>query len=177
MRRGSDTVEQQAALIVGALLSVAVLIVYALALIDADRTDVLRSLIYNGPIAFVFLVLLADWILLAWRSSVGAVIRSFAATLTVWLIAATLLVLRFGPKPIEVSGHLTWLPMLAADAWIRRFPMWFVAFATLGTLAALYLKLAVFGGPSGVPGMLAGGALASALLWRSRAAARPGNAG
>jgi len=155
---------QRTALIIGSALCLALLPVYSFALIRRDRTDVLTALGYNGPIAFVFLVLVSDLIVLARYHTATAVIRSHAVTLIAWSIAATLLLLRLGPSRMEISGHMTWAPLLATDAWIRGFPAWFVAVAMLGAAAAVYLKLAVFGGPSGWPGLVAGGILVGILV-------------
>lgn len=160
-------VARRAALTIGSALSVTLLVVYTLLLVAGGRNDVLRSLLYNGPIAFVFLVLLSELIVLARHRTVAAVIRSHAITLLAWSLAATMLALRLGPTRLEISGHMTWAPLLAADAWIRGFPAWFVSVAVLGALAAAYLKFAVFAGPSGGPGLVAGGVLAGLLVLRS----------
>jgi hypothetical protein len=133
--------------------------------------------VYNGPIAFVFLVLVSELVVLARHRTTSAVIRSHAVTLVAWSIAAILLVLRLGPSRIEISGHMTWAPLLAADAWIRGFPASFVTLALLGAVAAAYLKLAVFGGPSGGPGLVAGGILAGILVFCSAVERRRRNAG
>ena len=170
-------VAQRTALMVGSALSLTLLVGYTLLLMGAGRNDMARALLYNGPIAFVFLVLLAELVVLARHRTVTAVIRSHAITLIAWSLAATLLALRLGPTRLEISGHMTWAPLLVADAWIRGFPAWFVTVAMLGALAAAYLKFAVFGGPSGGPGLVAGGILAGVLVLASageRRRRRPG---
>jgi hypothetical protein len=165
VRQSRHTAAQRIALAAGAALSLPGLIAYTLWLNQRGGTDALRSILYNGPTGFVFLVLLAELIVLARYCTTSALIRSHGATLVVWAIAATLLALRLGPMGIEVSGHMTWAPVLVADAWIRGFPAWFVALAIVGGVSAIYLKLEVFGGPSGVPGLVAGGVLAGILVW------------
>ena len=157
-------VAHRTALTIGSALSVPLLVVYTLLLITGGRNDVLRALLYNGPIAFVFLVLLSELVVIARHRTVTSFIRSHAITLLAWSLAATLLALRLGPTGLEISGHMTWAPLLAADAWIRGFPAWFVSIAMLGGFAAAYLKFAVFGGPSGGPGLVAGGVLAALLV-------------
>jgi hypothetical protein len=170
--------DNRAALIVGAPLTAAFLGAYGVSLAARGRPDVLRSLLYNGPIAFLFLVLGAQLALLGWDRRLTGVIRSYGPTLASWLIAAVLLVLRLGPNSIEVSGHMAWLPLLTADAWVRGFPLWFVAFGMAATTASVYLKIGVFGGPSAVPGVLAGACLAGLLLlWSQPRHEKAGQAG
>ena len=134
---------------------------YTLGLVLKGREDVLRALSYNGPIAFLFLVLAADLVLLLMsRQSVSG----DAGTLILWGVAAVLLFLRLGAKSIEASGHMVWLPLLTTQAWLYRFPRWFILLGIVSTLWALGLKLLVFRGPSGVPGTILGLALAAALV-------------
>ena len=158
------TATQRTALLVGSALSLTLLIVYTLLLIRRDRTDVLRSLVYNGPIAFVLLVLVSDLVVDARHGTPSAVVRSqcchtdrvvdsgYSAGASTW------------SSRIEISGHMTWAPLLAADAWIREFPAWFVTVAMLGAVAAAYLKLGGFGGPSGWLGLVAGAVLVGVLV-------------
>jgi hypothetical protein len=149
------------------VLSTIVLVPYTGALLLSGRPNVIRQLVYNAPIAFVFLVLSAEFVLIGRRDGWRRFVRANAPTLVVWLIAAFLLVLRFAPTKIELSGHTVWLPMLTVDAWSRGFPVWFPVGAGTATLIALYLKTAVFGGPSGVRGMIVGIILGAVLLlWK-----------
>lgn len=163
-------------LLLGGLLSVTTLAVYAFILLWHGRPDPLRSLAYNSPIAFVFLVLAIDVAIRAVRAP-----ETFGTdewpTVVAWVFGATVLYLRLVEKSVEISGHMVWLPLLSAQAWARGFPRWFVGIAVGSTLAALYMKIAIFGGPSGIPGTVIGIVVAAAFLGmemkvRTRRAAR-----
>lgn len=145
--------------------------VYALELITRRRNDVLIALTYNAPIALLFLVLSAELVLHIVRVGIRAGIRGRAPILLIWFVGLLLLYLRLIAKSTEVSGHMAWLPLLTAQTWLLGFPRWFTAFAAASTLIAIALKFAIFRGPSGVPGILAGIILVMALLvleWRRR---------
>jgi hypothetical protein len=123
---------------------------------------------YNGPIAFIFLTLVFDLGLRARRLGLPAFLRAHRTTLTLWALGAGILYLRLVSKSIEVSGHIAWLPLLTVQAWLHGLPRWFLVFSLLSTGVALYLKLAVFRGPSGIPGLVVGSALALALVSAAR---------
>jgi hypothetical protein len=63
---------------------------------------------------------------------------------------------------------MAWLPLLTAQSVLSGFPPWFSIFAGSATLGALYMKVAVFRGPSGVPGAVVGLMLALVLVLASR---------
>lgn len=128
----------------------------------------LTAMAYNGPIAFIFLTLAFDLLLRAWRLGVPAFLCAHRTTLILWALAAAVLYLRLVGKSIEVSGHIAWLPLLTVQAWLHGLPRWFLVFSILSTGVAFYLKLAVFRGPSGIPGAVVGSILAVALLSASR---------
>lgn len=161
-----DSSDQPApyALLIAAACAVPLLGVYGLALIVRGRADALTAMAYNGPIAFIFLTLVFDLLLRAWRLGVPAFFRAHRTTLTLWALGVAVLDLRLVSKSIEVSGHMAWLPLLTVQAWLHGLPRWFLVFSLLSTGVAFYLKLAVFRGPSGIPGAVVGAILALALL-------------
>jgi hypothetical protein len=120
--------------------------------------------LYNAPIAFLFLVSVAYLVLQGVRVGPVAALRAHMVTIALWTAGFVLLYLRLVAKAVEVSGHLAWLPMLTAQLWLWRFPAWVIGFGLLSTLVALYMKLAMFGGPSGLPGLAAGLLLATTLV-------------
>ena len=160
--------ETRLALTLGGAAWLAFVAAYALALMVRARSDVPVALLYNTPIAFLFLVSLAYLVVQGARVGLTPMLRAHVVTIALWSAGLLLLYLRLALKTVEVSGHLAWLPMLTAQLWLWRFPGWVIGFGLLSTLVALYMKLAVFGGPSGVPGLLAGLVLATTLVALSR---------
>ena len=158
----------QFAVIAGTVLTIVVVSLYAIGLVLSGKPDAMRQVFYNAPIAFVFSVLAIEFVLIWSRQGWRGLIRSRGASLLTWLVATIVLLLRLGPTRIDVSGHLTWLPMLTADAWVRGLPVWFLGWAAAATGLAIYLKFGVFGGPSGPPGILTGSVLAAVLLCNAR---------
>ena len=139
-----------------------VISVYAVGLITRGNDKVLTGLAYNAPIALLFLVLGTEIIVHIAQGGIGG-IRERAPILLLWLAGFAVLYLRLA-KRIEVSGHMAWLPLLTAQAWLVGFPRWFTAFAAASTVLTVFLKFVVFRGPSGVPGIVVGMTLAMALL-------------
>ena len=101
---------------------------------------------------------------ISFRLGVSSFLRVHIWALVIWAAGFTILYLRLVSKTLEVSGHLVWLPLLTAQAWMLGFPVWVVAVGIAATASAAYLKCAVFQGPSGGPGLLVGLALMTALL-------------
>jgi hypothetical protein len=144
------------------------IVAYAASLMAKERLDALLALLYNAPVAFLFLVLLTHMGVRAAHLGFTRFVRVFGGTLALWAVGAVILYLRLVAKTIEVSGHMVWLPLLTVQTWLQGFPSWVVILGVLSTVGALYLKLAVFQGPSGVPGLVAGALLAGTLLLCTR---------
>ncbi len=160
--------ETRAAVAAGGAAALAFVAAYALGLTIRRRPDVLVALVYNAPVASLFLVSLAYLVVQGVRGGLSAALRAHAGTLLIWTVGFVVLYLRLVSKSVEVSGHLTWLPMLTAQLWVWRFPTAVVAFGACSALVAVYLKMAVFQGPSGIPGLVAGLSLATGVLILSR---------
>jgi hypothetical protein len=141
---------------------------YIAGLLAKGRTDVARGLLYNLPIAFLFLVLATQLAIGAVRLGPLRFAKDHAGILVVWALGGLVLYLRLILKAIEVSGHLAWLPLLTAQAWTLGLPAWLIGLGAAATLSAAYLKFVVFQGPSGVPGLIVGLVLATALVVTSR---------
>lgn len=156
------------ALITGGVTASGIIVAYGIALAIRGRQDAIRAIAYNGPIAFVFLSVACELALRAVGVPFADFVRRHMVTFVVWAVGVLVLVLRLGTKSVEVSGHMAWLPLLAMQAHLHGFPRWFVGLAVASTAFALYLKLAVFGGPSGLPGTAVGLFLAAALWTASR---------
>jgi hypothetical protein len=137
---------------------------YGLALFSTKPAEAGTSLLYNAPIAFLFLIVLTHMTLQAARLGVSGFVRAHGSTMAVWMVGVAILYLRLVSKNIEVSGHLAWLPLLTAQLWTSRFPTWLVVVGAVATVAAMYMKFFMFRGPSGVPGLIAGVILGAALL-------------
>jgi hypothetical protein len=161
--------ERHLALVVGGAVWAGVATLYTGGLLAKGRADVGRALIYNLPIAFLFLVLAAYLVIRALRLGPTPFLKSHTAIVVVWALGLGILYLRLISTSLEVSGHLAWLPLLTAQAWILGLPMWVVAMGVGATLSAAYLKFAVFQGPSGGPGLVVGLVLATALMFTARA--------
>jgi hypothetical protein len=145
---------------------------YAGALVLRSRADAATALLYNAPIAFVFLVLLAHLAVQAYRVGFTRFARAELWTLLIWALGGVVLYLRLVARSLEVSGHMAWLPLLTVQSVLSGFPVWFSIFAGLATVGALYMKIEQFRGPSGLPGAVVGLMLALALVLASR---RPGS--
>jgi hypothetical protein len=156
------------ALLIGGVAWLMCIGAYASALVLKSRSDATTVLLYNGPIAFVFLVLVAHLAVQAYRLGFTAFARTSQWTLLIWFVGFVVLYLRLVAKSLEVSGHLAWLPLLTAQSVLSGFPPWFSMVAGLATVGALYMKVALFRGPSGVPGAVVGLVLALALVLVSR---------
>ncbi len=143
------------AIALGAIATLAVMSLYAFGLIRRGRADIARSLLYNVPVAFMFLTLLAHMVLSVVQGPKAFVAARWPLLLS-WCVGSGFLYLRLVEKNIEISGHMVWLPLLLAHAWVERLPSWFLCVGFMSTLAALWMKIAVFGGPSGIPGTLVG---------------------
>lgn len=141
--------------------------VYAAALFLTGRPDAATALLYNGPIALVFLVHAAHLAVQTHRLGFSAFAKARLWTLITWLVGGSVLYFRLVAKSLEVSGHMAWLPLLTAQSVLSGFPPWFSILAALGTVAAFYMKIALFRGPSGVPGLVVGVILALALVLAS----------
>lgn len=168
---GRQDASRQAALyapLIAATCVIPLLGTYGLTLLIRGRADALTALSYNGPIAYVFLTLVFDLALRAWRLGLPEFLRAHRTTLTLWALGVAVLYLRLVSKSIDVSGHITWLPLLTVQAWLHGLPRWFLVFSLLSTAVAFYLKLFEFRGPSGIPGAVVGSVLALALLSASR---------
>ena len=155
---------RRTAVLLGSLLWAGITVLYVVSLVGRDRQDTGRALTYNLPIAFIFLVLLSALAIEAVRLRVPEFVARYGWTLLVWAVGFAILYLRLISKSLEVSGHLAWLPLLTAQAWVWRFPYWVSAVRVGALLSASYLKFAVFKGPSGVPGLAVGAALMVAFL-------------
>ena len=156
------------ALLIGGVAWLLCIAAYATALVLRNRSDATTVLLYNGPIAFVFLVLVAHLAVQAYRRGFTAFVRTSRWTLLIWFVGFVVLYLRLVAKNLEVSGHMAWLPLLTAQSVLSGFPPWFSIIAGLATLGAFYMKVALFRGPSGVPGVVVGLGLALALVFVSR---------
>ena len=161
--------EKRLALVVGTAAWIGVAGLYTAGLLAKGRTDVVRGLLYNLPIAFLFLVLAAQLLIRAVRLGPSHFVKSHAGILIVWALGGLVLYLRLISKSLEVSGHLAWLPVLTAQAWTLGLPAWLIGIGAAATLSAAYLKFVVFQGPSGGPGLIVGLLLATALVVSSRA--------
>ena len=166
--------EARRALALGGLAWLVLMCAYALALVVKGRPDAATAFAYNAPIAFVFLVVVARMLLDGVRSGLAGFLRAHGGTLVVWTIGFAVLYFRLIAKNVEISGHMAWLPLLTTQAWLAGFPAWFIIVGVLSTVEALYLKLTVFGGPSGIPGTVVGLVLAATLVGLGR---RDGRAG
>ena len=155
-------------LALGGMAWIVVVCFYAVGLATRGRADIFTALAYNAPIALFFLVLAAEFVVHVFHVGLPAGVRDRGPLLAIWLIGFVVLYLRLAAKSVEISGHLTWLPVLTAQSWALGFPAWFTGLGVLSTLTALGLKLVVFRGPSGIPGILVGMLLAMALLVLSR---------
>ncbi len=144
-------------------------IVYLAALIRQRPDDAGVAFLYNAPIAFLFLVLLTFMALEVIRLGVASFVREQGAVVALWIAGAVILYHRLISKNIEVSGHMAWLPLLTAQLWAFRFPTWVIVVGVAATASAVYLKFALFRGPSGVPGIMAGLVFAAALVVLTRA--------
>jgi len=147
---------------------IVVMAVYAVGLIIQGRENVAIGLAYNAPIALLFLVLAAEIAIYLVLNGMRRTLADRGPMLALWLFGFLVLFLRLVTPRIEVSGHMTWLPMLSAQSFVLRFPSWLTAFGIAGTLFAAWLKFAVFRGPSGAPGLVVGISLALVLLIVSR---------
>lgn len=156
--------DRDRALAIGAAAWTGLMGLYAAALFLTGRTDVVRALAYNAPIAFLFLVIVARLAIESVRLDPGPFIRANTGAFAVWAIGFVVLYLRLVSKTLEVSGHMVWLPLLTAHAWVLGLPMWVLGVGIAATLSTAYLKFAVFQGPSGGPGLLVGLVLMMALL-------------
>jgi hypothetical protein len=156
------------ALVIGGVAWLVGIGAYLGALIFRSRSDAPTVLLYNAPIAFVFLVLLAHLAVQAYRLGFTTFATERQWTLLTWLAGGMVLYLRLVAKNLEVSGHMAWLPLLTAQSILSGFPPWFSIFAGLATVTAFYMKMALFRGPSGLPGAVVGLMLAFALVVASR---------
>ena len=144
-------------------------IAYLAALIRQRPEDAPVAFLYNAPIAFVFLVLLTFMALEVIRLGVPTFLREQGAVVALWIAGGVILYLRLISESIEISGHMAWLPLLAVQLWVFRFPTWVIVIGAAATASAIYLKFALFRGPSGVPGIIAGVIFAAALVVLTRA--------
>jgi hypothetical protein len=156
------------ALVIGGVSWLVCIGAYLGALVLRSRLDVPTVLLYNAPIAFVFLVLFAHLAVQAYRLGLTTFVRLRHWTLLIWLAGGVVLYLRLVAKNLEVSGHMAWLPLLTVQSVLSGFPMWFSIVAGFATITALYMKMALFRGPSGVPGTVVGLILACALVVAAR---------
>lgn len=156
------------ALLIGGVAWLACIVAYASALVLRGRPDAPTVLLYNGPIAFVFLVLAAHFVVQMYPVGCTSFARARLWTLLIWFAGLVVLYLRLVAKSLEVSGHLAWLPLLTTQSVLSGFPPWFSVLAGLAGFGALYMKVALFRGPSGVPGAVVGLMLALALVLVSR---------
>ena len=162
------------AVVLGGVGAGVVLGAYIFGLLLHGRSDVPRAVAYNGPIAVLFLMIGSYLAVRLIRLGLLGFMRAHAAELVLWVLGIGLLYLRLGRRSVEVSGHLAWLPLPTAQSWAYGFPRVVVAVGIAATLTACYLKFAVFRGPSGAPGALAGVCLAGGfLLSRRRARIAP----
>lgn len=145
-----------------------IMMVYAIGMILWDREGLMTGLVYNAPIALLFLVLAAEVAICFINQGVRRTLAERGPMVALWLVGLVLLFLRLGTPRIEVSGHMVWLPMLTVQSLLLRFPAWLTGVGVAGTLIAAWLKFAVFRGPSGVPGLLVGTTLALLLVILSR---------
>ena len=163
-QRDRPLTDRGSALTIGGLGWAALMVLCASALVLKGRGDVGRALLYNAPIAFLFLVILASLAIRAIRLGPSACLRAHVWAIVIWAAGFIVLYLRLVSKTLEVSGHLAWLPLLTAQAWMLGFPAWVVGVGIAATASTAYLKFAVFQGPSGGPGILVGLVLMTALL-------------
>ena len=156
----------------GSIAWVGVAGVYAAALALKGRTDLARALLYNLPIAFLFLVVFACLLVKAARLGPAAFLKAHGASVVIWIVGLAVLYLRLVSKSLEVSGHLAWLPVLTLQTWLLGLPLWISILGVAATASVAYLKFAVFQGPSGGPGLLVGLVLAMGLAITARARRR-----
>jgi hypothetical protein len=156
------------ALAIGSIVTVALGVIYGVGLVAKGRPDAVRALLYNLPIAFVFLVIGTCLTIRVIRMGLPRFLTREAGSVLLWIVGFGVLYLRLVSKELEVSGHLAWLPMLTVQAWLLGLPGWFVAVGVGATASAAYLKFMVFQGPSGGPGLAIGVALAGAIYLASR---------
>jgi hypothetical protein len=138
--------------------------VYAASLATQRPGNMALPLLYNAPIGFIFLVLLAHMTLKLLQLGPLQFLRANVVLVALWVVGAALLYLRLISKSVEVSGHLAWLPLLTVQLWVSAFPRWMITIGIISTLSVIYLKFAIFRGPSGLPGLIAGVILAAALV-------------
>jgi hypothetical protein len=126
------------------------------------------SLAYNIPITLVFAGLLLHLaysaLRLGWTRFVGA----YAPLGVVWLAGAVLLLLRLGPKSIDVSGHMAWALLMGVQCIVQRLPVWFTAAVWAVATQVLLLKVLVLGGQSGQRGLVVGALLGGAVWLAAR---------
>ena len=158
--------------LVGSIAWVGIAAAYASGLAVKGRPDMVRALLYNLPIAFLFLVVCACLLVRAVRLGPAQFLKLHGATVVVWVVGLAVLYLRLVSKSLEVSGHLAWLPVLTVQSWLLGLPLWISVLGVAATASAAYLKFAVFQGPSGGPGLIVGLVLAMGLAISSRAPRR-----
>jgi hypothetical protein len=148
--------ERSLGLAIGSVAWAGVCLAYTARLLAKGRSDVARALVYNLPIAFLFLVVASTLAVRALRLGLFEFLRSDGVAVILWLLGLGVLYLRLVSKGLEVSGHLAWLPMLTVQSWMLGLPGWLVGVGIGATASAAYLKFAVFQGPSGGPGLAVG---------------------
>jgi hypothetical protein len=156
----------------GSIAWVGVAAVYAAGLAIKGRTDLVRALLYNLPIAFLSLVVFACLLVKVARLGPARFLNAQGPTVVVWVVGLGVLYLRLVSKSLEVSGHLAWLPVLTVQSWLLGLPLWISVLGVAATASAAYLKFAVFQGPSGGPGLIVGLVLAMGLAITARARRR-----
>jgi hypothetical protein len=149
-----------------------VMAAYAFGLITQGQENVAIGLAYNAPIALLFLVLAAEIAIYFLAHGVRRTLADRGLMLALWVFGCLILFLRLVTPKIEVSGHMTWLPLLSAQSFVLRFPAWLTVLGLAATMFAAWLKFAVFRGPSGGPGLLIGIGLALLLMIVSRRGSR-----
>lgn len=168
MKRPRQLSRPAASVILGGAAAAVIVSAYVAGLAQRGREDVVTGLLYNGPIAFVFLSLAAEGVLYAFEVGPRRALRERATIAALWVAGAIVLYLRLVSRSVEISGHMAWLPLLTAQAFVLAFPRWFTAFGVAALVSAVWLKFAMFGGPSGTPGLVIGVMLAAVLIARER---------
>jgi hypothetical protein len=122
------------------------------------------SVFYNLPISVLFIGLLAHEGWMCRTQGARVYLKRHAPVVIVWVLGFVVLYLRLIAKSVDVSGHMTWALIMAAQCYAYRLPGWFCALVAGVCLQVLGLKVFWLGGVSVYWGLLAGGVLGAGMI-------------
>jgi hypothetical protein len=141
---------------------------YGAALVASGQSDPLRSLAYNCPISLPFLILCWDIALAAAQESRRVFARRYGPVLAIWACGFVVLYLRLMAKSINVSGHMTWVTLMATQALVLRLPPAFLVLTVAVLAEAAWFNFVLMSGRSGLGGLIVGCLLSALLVLLSR---------